>query len=491
MSTQSFSSSSGSSPDEDSAYSCVNSPDPSRNLTQDPFGAPTMTPHVPVVGMDMIMWVHRLANKIKLDEANIGEIFAFLELANFMSDNMKQVEIFKMAQGYRTLQAIERNHAEYEAIKRLVEWMENMLDQSVMFTDMQKLVVWLFMKTLGLTIQTLPFLEVEIFKMAQGYRTLQAIERNHVEYEAIKRLVEWMENMLDQSVMFTDMQKDKIKKHCKNNGFKDFFENGAPTQARSDVLRTLIGKEASYIKGQFKSVFKTALLGSPPTSLSQTLMECTTKSKQSMDISDRSFSWSNIHLFKLNDTGIEPDSDTPSSNRENMPPPAKKVKRCKATGTAAKVTDFFSKLTQFFIEKKCIWGTNISTGGWAVYVSLAFGVGSEADDLPSFVNNAISIEEREHPDDLMPLIPWSSVAPVLGHLNNTIVHVKGSSTSSNTIGGLGISGPFVQANLVQPTVGFNNSQAFSIPSNAGRGGGGAQAGLLRIQANVDDGMGAG
>ncbi|KAG6825016.1 hypothetical protein H0H92_005082, partial [Tricholoma furcatifolium] len=148
MSMQSFSSSSGSSPDEDSAYSRVDSPDPSRDLTQDPFGTPTVTPHVAVVGMDMITWVHRLANKLKLDEANIGEIFAFLEimlilhvnvqLADFMSDNMKQVEIFKMAQGYRTLQAIERNHAEYEAIKRLVEWMENMLDQSVMFTDMQK-----------------------------------------------------------------------------------------------------------------------------------------------------------------------------------------------------------------------------------------------------------------------------------------------------------------------------------------------------------------
>ncbi|KAG6824656.1 hypothetical protein H0H92_006189 [Tricholoma furcatifolium] len=217
-------------------------------------------------------------------------------------------------------------------------------------------------------------------------------------------------------------------------------------------------------------------------------MECTTKFKQSTDIPDVGHA---LHiLIILDDTGIEPDSDSPSSNRENMPPPAKKAKRRKATGTAAKGTDFFSKLTQFFVEKERVWGTNISTGGWAAYVSLAFGVGSEADDLPSFVNDAISIEEREHPDDSMSLIPRSSAAPVLGHLNNTIVHVEGSSTGSNTVSGLGISGPFVQGNLVQPTTGFNNSQAFSIPSNAGRGGGGTQAGLLGIQANVG-GMGAG
>ncbi|KAG6808387.1 hypothetical protein H0H92_004303 [Tricholoma furcatifolium] len=460
MSAQSFSSSNPSSPDDDSASSRPSSPDPSRDLAQnrlrdlaqDPFYTPgPMTPHVPVVGMDMITWVHRLANKLRLDEANIGEIFAFLE-----------VEIFKMAQGYRTLQAIERNHAEYEAIKRLVERMENMLDQSVVFTDMQKNVV----------------------RMAC-------------------RVVVYEDTQTDYSnIAISEAVLEKIKKHSKNNGFKDFFEHGAPTQARSDALRTLIGKEASYIKGQFKGVFKTALLGSPPTSLSQTLMECTTKFKQSMDIPDvghalhiliiRSFSRSNLHLFRLDDTGIEPDSDSPSSNRENMPPPAKKAKKRKATGTAAKGTDFFSKLTQFFIEKERIWGTNISTGGWAAYVSLAFGVGSEADNLRSFVNDAIRIEEREHPDDPMPLIPRSSAAPVLGHLNNTIdsMHLEGSSTGLNTVGGLGNSGAFVQANLVQPTIGFNNSQAFSIPSNAGRGSGGAQAGFSGIQANVG-GMGAG
>ncbi|KAG6804863.1 hypothetical protein H0H92_001937, partial [Tricholoma furcatifolium] len=51
------------------------------------------------------------------------------------------------------------------------------------------------------------------------------------------RVVVYEDTRTDYSnIAISEAVLDKIKKHCKNNGFKDFFENGAPTQARSDAL---------------------------------------------------------------------------------------------------------------------------------------------------------------------------------------------------------------------------------------------------------------
>jgi len=36
------------------------------------------------------------------------------------------------------------------------------------------------------------------------------------------------------------------------NSFKDYFEANSPTEARAAALKTLIGTEASTIKGQFR-----------------------------------------------------------------------------------------------------------------------------------------------------------------------------------------------------------------------------------------------
>ncbi|KAF8056705.1 hypothetical protein FPV67DRAFT_1456807 [Lyophyllum atratum] len=143
---------------------------------------------------------------------------------------------------------------------------------------------------------------VELFKLAVQFHTHQAVILNAGEYNTIKATLERLENNMDHSMTFTANQTIRnacrlvvfdpdrtdytnptvsgavlahVKKYQAVNGFKDHFDADSRTKARAAALKTLIGTEASTIKGQFRLLILAGIFGdakSGPQSLTATLM---------------------------------------------------------------------------------------------------------------------------------------------------------------------------------------------------------------------------
>ncbi|KAG6875983.1 hypothetical protein C0992_001574, partial [Termitomyces sp. T32_za158] len=287
---------------------------------------------------------------------------------------------------------------------------------------------------------------LELFKFATKFRTHQALQQSQTDYATIKTIMERVENALDHSISFTESQKNTIrmvtrlkiwehdrtnysnpiiiavvraylKKHSETNGFKDYFNDDEQTQSRTKAFKSTLGREASYIKAQLRNI-KEGVTGRG-INFTTNFIDATHKFLRASDVPDvqhgihflimRAFAWANPKLVdefaesssSISEVDIEMEDWAPASNAKKRKTSDKSTSRM-PTGSAAKGTDFFSELTQFFKEKERLWGTNVRMGGWVDYVE-----------------EAIKKEEDLFPDDKLPIIPRCAALPVLAPVINT------------------------------------------------------------------------
>ncbi|KAF8150579.1 hypothetical protein B0H34DRAFT_143760 [Crassisporium funariophilum] len=319
----------------------------------------------------MPIYVNMLANKMGLGQSYVNELFAFLDTAFFMTEEMKRVELFKMATDFRTHQAVLMIQADYKSIKTTLERVEYNMDHSTRFTASQT---------------------AEIRNTCR----LVVFDPSRTDYT-------------NPTVIGAVLA--RLKKYHAINGFKDYFEAESPTQARAEALKSLISTEASTAKSQFRLLISAGILGdnkSGPTSLTESLMEGMSRFMRSSDVPEvkhavhllivRAFAQNNKHL--LADKGNNNTVEVENTPAPFVPDDTSNTKKRKLTGRAGK--DFCTLLTMFFTAKEAVWGDDVSAEGWTGYI-----------------DKAIKDEEHNHPDDKMPLIPRRGTVPAVPAVPST------------------------------------------------------------------------
>ncbi|RDB16191.1 hypothetical protein Hypma_003109 [Hypsizygus marmoreus] len=306
-----------------------------------------------------------LINKLKLDPSYTNELFAFLEVAFFMTDDQLRAELFKLAVEFRTYHALTTYQANYTPIKETLEQAD--------IKNACRTVVWDPTRT--------------------DYTNPAVVEA------ALAHL----------------------KSNSKTNAFKGYFDS--LTQARSDALKSQVGLDASYIKGNFRTLIKQGILGDgsdSPTCLTDNVSEGARKFLQPSPNVQHAFHILIVRAFARANSGLLQDSNVATdrtSDHEDVPAtpaPAtrRKLKKRKLTGSAARGSDFATRLTFFFAEKEDLWGNDIAVGGWK-----------------GFIDQAIKDEERNHYDDEMPLIPRRPSLPALTPITNHPAAAQASAAS--------------------------------------------------------------
>ncbi|KDQ05657.1 hypothetical protein BOTBODRAFT_182350 [Botryobasidium botryosum FD-172 SS1] len=191
---------------------------------------------------------------------------------------------------------------------------------------------------------------------------------------------------------------DYLKENCAVNGLEDIFDN--PSQSRTAALNHQLSVEASYVKGILKDLVRAGVLPEPgktKTSLTKSVRDGMSKftgSRKNSTVQHaihllilRAFARTKPHLLKESTRSKESQPPSESMTEQTVVAVDRSQKQ-RAPGTAANRTDFFSCLTTFFQEHQEKWGDNVSNGGWVKYI-----------------DDAIQVERREHPEDLLPIIP--------------------------------------------------------------------------------------
>ncbi|KAG5633798.1 hypothetical protein H0H81_005215, partial [Sphagnurus paluster] len=304
------------------------SPEPDHSDRDDdspvPVPAPVLNPNAPIdfTKISLEIFIQMIVNKMGLGPLFVEELCAFLATASFMDDNIKRVEIFKLAVQLRTYQSLIQSQGVYKNIQSTLDHVDRSIDHA-----------------------------------AAGFTEAQIIE-----VRSACRVIVWDASRMNYTnPAVVQATPAYLRKYRHINGLKDYFE--APNQKQASMVKRLASGQASYMKGMYRNLIKLGVLGNgktAPTSLTDNLLAAVARENIHLLVTKSAAKIENSDpvIFDNPSATSAPASPAPSSsNRLFKPLP-------KLTGTVSQGKDFLTRLTIFYAEKEIEWGEDLTTSGW-------------------------------------------------------------------------------------------------------------------------------
>ncbi|KAF7344748.1 hypothetical protein MVEN_01635500 [Mycena venus] len=307
--------------------------------------------HYDVLQTNPSRFMDLLSNTLELNPEHRSDLHQCLEFFNSMPQDTLLAHMYLQATLFRIVQLLQETRADYTSMKETLKEVQQLLAQNLDLTSEQR-----------------------------------------AEVNAVTKLVVWdptRTNFDNDDIIKASVE--HLKKAQNTNGMKPLFD--AKGQSRQRVLIRALGRGASYAKSSLRNFLNETLDKSGGTCLTLT----TTNGMKKFPGSGENVSVKHaIQVAILRQLGCD--------NRELLKKKSKKRAREDSGEAAASSqlrdsdddaeSQFWVVVTNFFDAQAKVWGTDRKSFGWSDYISKAVGK-----------------ERRLFPNDDIPLIPHTVVAP--------------------------------------------------------------------------------